>query len=177
MKNSVAALFGLILIAPGVYGQSCEDARAENQRLKEELASLKGNIATTSTNSFVAQAHTDRNISFKVTSVTGNKQYQTVAVTIMVTNKGTDIINYNTRVTSFINAEGDEFRFKSALLGMNTNSPETTFADLYTNTPLKTVYIFEGVFSEASIKMLPFAYFNGDQEGRVEFRDLPIAWR
>lgn len=129
----------------------------------------------------INQIQTDKNLSFKLISATGNKRGQTVAVTIMVNNKGANFESYNTRVFEFISDAGETFSCESAVFGSNASRPGLTlFANLYTDVPLKTAYVFKGVLpSVTKIKLLALPYFDrfGAQVGKVEFGDVAVKWQ
>ena len=188
MIKQIFAVIGLFFSMLSAYAQDCEAVKAENKRLKFEIASLRysaigkapdGSKVTqrvsSGSSSFAAQTQTDNDISFKVTSVIGDRKNQTVIVTVIVTNKAANKEGYSTNVSSFTSEEGEEFKLKSVLIGKDPY-PKTIFTDA----PLKTTYVFEGILPKVDkIKLLPFKYvWNlGGKIGQVEFRDLPITWR
>ncbi|MET4075264.1 hypothetical protein [Hymenobacter sp. UYCo722] len=173
MKISFLVLVLALLGATTSYGQK--------KVIKAKRVAVTGNTSVALDESLVGQMQTDKNINFKLVSAVGNKTNQTVAVTILVTNKGPNFDNYNTQVSEFINDKGETFSCESAVFGKNESRRGLTlFATLYTDVPLKTVYFFKGVLpSVTKIKLLPLPYFDrfGGQAGKVEFRDITIKWR
>lgn len=182
MKKQLTLVAGLMLIGLFANGQSCEAIKAENVKLKAEIAALKrSSNPVKSGSAFSAQTQTDNKMFFTVTDVVGDKRNQTVTLTVSIVNKGANVKAYSTKVSSFVDENGDEFDLKMAMLGKSSSeSGLTPNMNLYTNVPLKAVYVFKGVMPKTTkIKILPLPYINslGEEIGKVEFRDLPISWK
>ena len=188
MIKQLATTIGLLCSFLPLYAQDCEAVKAENKRLKAEINSLRYSSvgkapdgskvaprASSPSSNFAAQTQTDNEINFKIISVVGNRKSQTVTVTLVVTNQAANVDMYTSHATSFTNDEGDEFRLVSSTFNGDGQSKH-----LYTNTPLKGIYVYGAVLPKvSSIKSLPFQYDLHRSEyfrGKLEFRDMPITW-
>ena len=150
-----------------------EFAAQKNRLLKQQVDAVPSK-----TNELSGKIQTANDLVFKLVSAVGDRKSQMVTVTVAFTNKAANKTDFNTSVQSCTNADGDEFRLKSSLVGKGY---EVT---LFTDAPTKGTYSFGGILPKtSSIKLLsiPYRYRNEassrSEEGQVEFRDISIVWK
>ncbi|WP_310398227.1 hypothetical protein [Hymenobacter sp.] len=175
MKHMVA-IVGLSMSPVFVYGQNCDVIKAENKKLKAEIAFLKGSTTTASSAGFsgiyAPQIQTSNDIDFELQSAIGDKKTQLVTVVIKFTNKAANKEGFITPIENFSSSEGEEFALKGGFGGYRT---------LATDAPLRGTYVFGDVLPKiTTIKMLrvPFEFKQANyKRHQVEFRDVTINWK
>ena len=193
MTKHIVAVAGLLLSSPLVFGQSCDEVKTENQRLRKENMFLKsdnvmlkgenltlkyeGKSGNFSVKPGLGYIQTSKDIEFAVLSATGDKKTQLVTVIIKFTNKAANKEGFFTMIKTFSAPDGEEFTIKSSMLGKDAG-----YKTLSTDAPIQGTYVFEGVLPKVTtIKMIqvPFQLLekNGYDRYQVDLRDILITWK
>lgn len=176
MTKLFFAVASLPAVSFTVNAQDCDAVKAENARLRFELAKLKGDALMAKADAMLTQTQTENEVNFKLISAIGDRKNQTVTVVISFTNKAANKAGFNTQIRACTSADGEEFTLKSGVIG-NSSGEKT----LFTDATIRGTYVFAGILPKvSSIKLLPVPHYymtpsSQGVRGQIEFRDILIT--
>ena len=194
MKNRVLyILVSCFVISISTYGQTCEEVKKENIKLKQQITRLEEKVAFSELYDKSGGIQTksfNPNFDLKVLSCVGNPTDQTVRVEILLTQNNLpnqSVCLWTGQKKPIAYGEmGNGYEYKEAVFpqGRNLGLGLLEFP-MFTGTSVKGYIVFRNVLSQTDKFKLVTGTFeskNSDGntkqgEGQFEIRNLAINWK